>query len=62
MYTDRETNALLLIVEKYTVAHVADQTVSAEPKACLSYTFLPFLGGRRRDFRKIFLIYDFILC
>lgn len=63
MYTGRETNALLLIVEKYTVAHVADQTILAEPKASLSYTFLAFLGeeGEILDF-SITIIYYFILC
>lgn len=44
MYTGRETNAFFLIVEKYTVVNIADQTICAEPKAGLNYTSPPFWG------------------
>lgn len=60
MYTGRETNAPLLIVEKYPAAHVADQTIPAEPVFELRYSACSW--GGRRDSRTIFLTYDFILC
>lgn len=63
MYTGREINAFLLIAEKYTVAHAADQTASAAPKACLSYTFLPFLGGGGEgEILEIFFLFMILFC
>lgn len=61
MYTVRETNPPLLIAEKYTVAHVADQTMFAKPKACLYYTLLPLPGGKGESL-ELFFLFMILLC
>lgn len=61
MYTGRETSAPFFIIEKCTMAKIADQKISAEPKAGLNYTFPPFGVQGAALSRIISLIYGFLL-